>query len=317
MRQPEFKSIIDIFPYGAPELKEAERHYLFKALRRSVIGHLIIISSYYVVKFFFPEEPPPPDERIVRVVKYADIEPPPSISNSPPKTIPGLPVIAAGSKSSQGKVSSIELDPDNKTDQSSLFRGVDIDSLDSLSSNQNEDIGETILVIDTVTPEEDFHNPISKGGKNDQKVFSGNDPSEEKEGKGKVEKHGKKGKEQIIHDEPRWIRLDLSGTNKKWMDKEVGGREFTDILSFFYNKIEHLRNVQESKVFYNNSTKMESKPFTLTVFDFEGLDYRLHIPTGSDKIHFSVRPSTQEEIKVDPLLEARKLKALLQNSKLE
>jgi protein TonB len=48
----------------------------------SVFAHLVSISSYYVVKALAPEEPPA--DRIVRIVKYADIGPPPSLSSAPP-----------------------------------------------------------------------------------------------------------------------------------------------------------------------------------------------------------------------------------------
>lgn len=82
MKQADYKSIIDIFPYGAPELKEAMRRYLSEALLIAIGAHLLVISSYYIAQALTPEEPPP--DRIVRIVKYADIGPPPSISSAPP-----------------------------------------------------------------------------------------------------------------------------------------------------------------------------------------------------------------------------------------
>jgi len=82
MKSAEYKSIVDIFPYGAPELKEAFRRYLAEALLIAVGAHLLGISTYYIAKFLEGEEPPP--DRIVRIVKYADIGPPPSISSAPP-----------------------------------------------------------------------------------------------------------------------------------------------------------------------------------------------------------------------------------------
>jgi protein TonB len=77
-----FKSVVDIFPYGAPELKQVMRRYLGGSLLIAVFTHLLSISSYYVVKALAPEEPP--SDRIVRIVKYADIGPPPSLSSAPP-----------------------------------------------------------------------------------------------------------------------------------------------------------------------------------------------------------------------------------------
>lgn len=82
MKTPQYKSIIDIFPYGAPELREAMRRYLSEALLIAVGAHLLGISSYYIAQALATDEPP--SERIVRIVKYSDIGPPPSISSVPP-----------------------------------------------------------------------------------------------------------------------------------------------------------------------------------------------------------------------------------------
>jgi len=82
MKSADFKSIIDVFPYGAPELKEAMRRYLTEALLIAIGVHLLIISTYYIAKFL--ESDDPPSNRVVRIVKYADIGPPPSLSNAPP-----------------------------------------------------------------------------------------------------------------------------------------------------------------------------------------------------------------------------------------
>ncbi len=82
MKSGNYKSIIDIFPYGAPELKEAMRRYLSEALLIAVGAHLLGISTYYIAKLF--ESDDPPSNRVVRIVKYADIGPPPSLSNAPP-----------------------------------------------------------------------------------------------------------------------------------------------------------------------------------------------------------------------------------------
>ena len=85
-KSKEYKSIIDIFPYGAPELKEAFRRYLWEALLFAVGFELLIINSYYITKFFDDDEPPP--DRMVRIKKYADaityadVGPPPKISEN-------------------------------------------------------------------------------------------------------------------------------------------------------------------------------------------------------------------------------------------
>jgi protein TonB len=78
MTSAEYQSILDIFPYGAPELKRMMRRYLLCALMVAVCGHLLGFSSYYVVKTLVPEDPP--TEYIFRV-RPIRLDPPPPISN--------------------------------------------------------------------------------------------------------------------------------------------------------------------------------------------------------------------------------------------
>jgi hypothetical protein len=88
MKPAKQKTIIDMFPYGAPELQEAMRRYLIEALLVAVGAHLFLISLYYVFLLFNPEEPP---ERVIRIVKYTDIGAPPSISDRPSPPPPPIP----------------------------------------------------------------------------------------------------------------------------------------------------------------------------------------------------------------------------------
>lgn len=69
--------------YGAIELKRVYQKYWTIGLSISVAIHLVLVSSYYLVGLFSEEEPPMVN---VRIMKYSDLGPPPSITsaNMPP-----------------------------------------------------------------------------------------------------------------------------------------------------------------------------------------------------------------------------------------
>jgi TonB family protein len=83
MRSAQFKSIIDVFPYGAPELKKVMRQYLFEAWLIAVAGHIVLLVAFlFITHATAPVEQPA--ERVVRITKYTELEPPPSIALSTP-----------------------------------------------------------------------------------------------------------------------------------------------------------------------------------------------------------------------------------------
>jgi periplasmic protein TonB len=69
--------------YGAAELKAVYQKYWMIAFGIAMGIHMTIIGTYYLVELIGHEEPP---ERIVRILKYSDLGPPPSITsaNMPP-----------------------------------------------------------------------------------------------------------------------------------------------------------------------------------------------------------------------------------------
>ncbi len=74
-------------PYGRIELKRVFQRNYFKGFLVSVIIHFAIIGSYYGIRYMQED-----DEHIptvaVRVLKYSDLGPPPSIANvAPPPTV--------------------------------------------------------------------------------------------------------------------------------------------------------------------------------------------------------------------------------------
>jgi periplasmic protein TonB len=77
--------------YGAVELKRAYQKYFSIALGIAVSIHAVILGSYYLFELLGQEEAP---QRMVRIMKYSDLGPPPSIQsmNTPPPVSVSAPV---------------------------------------------------------------------------------------------------------------------------------------------------------------------------------------------------------------------------------
>ena len=77
--------------YGAVELKAVYQKYWSIALGIAVALHLLILGTYYLAEILGQEEPPPMN---VRIMKYSDLGPPPSIANAniPPPIAVSAPV---------------------------------------------------------------------------------------------------------------------------------------------------------------------------------------------------------------------------------
>jgi protein TonB len=73
-----FNDFLDLFPYGASELKREFQKYLTIALLISVGIHLAALGSYFLGKFAGTQGAPP--ERVVKFKTYSEIGPPPSIA---------------------------------------------------------------------------------------------------------------------------------------------------------------------------------------------------------------------------------------------
>jgi protein TonB len=77
--------------YGAIELKAVRQRYWFVGLGISVLIHLVVLGSYYLIAVLRAEEPPTVS---VRILRYSDLGPPPSITqtNTPPPISVSAPV---------------------------------------------------------------------------------------------------------------------------------------------------------------------------------------------------------------------------------
>ncbi|MBI5474089.1 MAG: hypothetical protein HY961_17275, partial [Ignavibacteriae bacterium] len=75
--------------YGRVELKKAFHRNYFRGLLISVIIHAFIVGSYYAGELLGSDDDDIPMVR-VRILKYSDLGPPPSISAVPPPPTVGV-----------------------------------------------------------------------------------------------------------------------------------------------------------------------------------------------------------------------------------
>ena len=77
--------------YGAIELKAVYQKYWFRGLLIAIGIHGLLVGSYYLSQVLGEEEPPPIN---VRIMKYSDLGPPPSLTNAnmPPPVSVSAPV---------------------------------------------------------------------------------------------------------------------------------------------------------------------------------------------------------------------------------
>lgn len=83
--------------YGAVELKKVYQKYWLIGFAIAVAIHFILIGSYYLVGLLSEEEPP---MVTVRIMKYSDLGPPPSITSA--NTPPPIAVSAPAAKPTVG-----------------------------------------------------------------------------------------------------------------------------------------------------------------------------------------------------------------------
>jgi protein TonB len=84
-------------PYGSIELKAVQQKYWAIGLGIAVLIHVLVVSSYYLVEVLSAEEAP---TVMVRMLKYSDLGPPPSMTNA--NTPPPISVSAPTAKPTVG-----------------------------------------------------------------------------------------------------------------------------------------------------------------------------------------------------------------------
>jgi periplasmic protein TonB len=83
--------------YGAIELKSMYQKYWMIAFGIAVALHFLILGTYYLIQVLSQEEPP---VAMVRIMKYSDLGPPPSIASA--NTPPPISVSAPSAKPTVG-----------------------------------------------------------------------------------------------------------------------------------------------------------------------------------------------------------------------
>lgn len=90
-------STVSTVVYGMRELRRLYKRYVTLGLIISTSAHLLIISSYYIAEFFKEDEDAIP---MVRIMKYSELGPPPSITNT--ETAPAVAVTVPVAKPTVG-----------------------------------------------------------------------------------------------------------------------------------------------------------------------------------------------------------------------
>jgi protein TonB len=67
------------FPYGMPELKASYRKYFIQGLVIAIVLNFAGLGAYYGAAHLSEEEPP---IRVVRIMKYSELGPPPSLAET-------------------------------------------------------------------------------------------------------------------------------------------------------------------------------------------------------------------------------------------
>ncbi len=66
--------------YGAAELKQVYQRFMFRGVVIGVLVVSAVVGAYYVPDLLAGEEPPP--QRMIRIMNYTDLGPPPSITQT-------------------------------------------------------------------------------------------------------------------------------------------------------------------------------------------------------------------------------------------
>ncbi|HTR80822.1 MAG TPA: TonB family protein [Bacteroidota bacterium] len=88
---------VDNVKYGAYELRGLYQKYAIRALVLAAVIHFVLIGAYYGAEYLTTDSEP---VYTVRILKYSDLGPPPSITNS--QAAPAISVSAAAAKPTVG-----------------------------------------------------------------------------------------------------------------------------------------------------------------------------------------------------------------------
>jgi len=129
--------------YGAVELKGIQHKYLTIAMAIATVFELSLVGIYYGSRLLTVEKPP---ERIIRVVKYSELGPPPSISSD---VAPAVSVAGPTAKPSVGIPVPV---PDAEVSPEANFASQE--QLGSMTSPVTESVGSGAVIEQDISVDE-------------------------------------------------------------------------------------------------------------------------------------------------------------------
>lgn len=145
--------------YGRSELKKVFHKNYFKGMVISFVVHTVFLGSYYLIKYLNAEDDIPMVS--VRIMKYSDLGPPPSISAVPPPPAVG---VAANVKPSIGVPVPV---PDAEvTAEQTFATQAELSAAPSPALEQAAGVGEGVQIQQDILidddPEMDAFIPVEK-----------------------------------------------------------------------------------------------------------------------------------------------------------
>jgi protein TonB len=147
-------------PYGRFELRRVYKRYHITGLAVAAALHLVIVGSYYFVKYVTAEEDIPMVS--VRILKYSDLGPPPSIAPAPPPPSVGVATAAKPSVGIPVPVPDAEVSPDQTLATQAELQTMTSPALEDLGlGTGGVEITQDIM-IDDLEPGMDDFIPVEK-----------------------------------------------------------------------------------------------------------------------------------------------------------
>jgi protein TonB len=147
-------------PYGRVEVKAVIPRNMVKGLLFSVALHLLVIGTYYAVQYVTADDDIPVVR--VRVMKYSDLGPPPSIAATPPPPSIGVAQVAKPSVGVPIPVPDAEVSPEQTIATQQELSSTPSPSLEQFEGGGNIEITQDIVVDGDAEPGINEFIPVEK-----------------------------------------------------------------------------------------------------------------------------------------------------------
>lgn len=146
--------------YGRAALRAVLKKNYMKGLTISVILHLMVIGSYYAVRYLGAEEEIPTVS--VRIMKYSDLGPPPSIAAAPTPPAIGVAAIVKPSVGVPVPVPDAEISPEQTIATQQELSATPSPAIEDLGDGGDVQITQDIVIDDSYEPGMDEFVPVEK-----------------------------------------------------------------------------------------------------------------------------------------------------------